>query len=83
MGGKAALIVVFGLTFLFSSYQLRTGSVTTRAADNLYSYYAKKMAHQISVSGLNIAAAKLYEDNTWRGPMTHVTSKTVSSILVL
>jgi hypothetical protein len=72
MGGKAALIVVFGLTFLFSAYQLRTGSVTTRAADNLYTYYETKTAHQISVSGLNIAAAKLYEDNTWRGPMTHM-----------
>jgi hypothetical protein len=76
MGGKAALIVVFGLTFLFSSYQLRTGSVTTRAAENLFRYYDKKMAHQISVSGLNIAAAKLYENNTWRGPMTHVPFRT-------
>ena len=72
MGGRAALIVVFGLTFLFSSYQLRTGSVTTRATENLYAYYGKKMAHQISVSGLNIAAAKLYENNAWRGPMTNI-----------
>lgn len=72
MGGKAALIVVFGLTFLFSAYQLKTGSVSTRAAENLYGYYSKRVAHQISVSGLNISAAQLYEDNTWRGPMKNI-----------
>lgn len=75
MGGKAALLVVFGLTFLFSSYQLKTGSVSTRAAENLFGYYAKKIAHQTSVSGLNIAATRLYEDPTWRGPMNHVAFK--------
>ncbi|MCK5455385.1 MAG: hypothetical protein KAJ16_13535, partial [Calditrichia bacterium] len=67
MGGKAALLIVIALMILFSSYQLQTGSVTTRAAENLYGFYSKKIAHQISVSGLNISAAKLYEDNTWRG----------------
>jgi hypothetical protein len=72
MGGKAALLVVFGLTFIFSAYQLNTGNVSTRAADNLYRYYSNRIAHQIAVSGLNIAAAKLYEDNTWRGPMANI-----------
>lgn len=69
MGGKTALLVVFGLTFLFSAYQLKTGSVATRAADNLSNFFAQRMVHRIAVSGLNIAAAKLYEDNSWRGPM--------------
>jgi hypothetical protein len=72
MGGRAALLIVMGLTFLFSAYQLKTGSVSTRAADNLAGFYSKKTAHQIAVSGLNISAAKLYQDNTWRGPMTNV-----------
>lgn len=75
MGGKAALLIVIALMFLFSSYQLQTGSVSNRAADNLYGFYSKKIAHQISVSGLNISAAQLYEDNTWRGPMDHVPFK--------
>ena len=75
MGGRAALLMVFGLTFLFSAYQLNTGSVSTRAAENLYSYYSHRIAHQIAVSGLNISAAKLYEDNTWRGPMKNISFK--------
>ncbi len=72
MGGRAALLIVFGLTFLFSAYQLKTGSISNRAADNLAGFYSKKVAHQIAVSGLNISAAKLYQDNTWRGPMTNI-----------
>jgi hypothetical protein len=72
MGGKAALLVVFGLTFLFSAYQLKTGSVSTRAAENLSGFYAQRVVHQIAVSGLNISAAKLYEDNSWRGPMQNI-----------
>ncbi len=72
MGGKAALLVVFGLTFLFSAYQLKTGSVSSRVADNLANFFAQRMVHRIAVSGLNIAAAKLYEDNSWRGPMQNI-----------
>jgi hypothetical protein len=72
MGGKAALLVVFGLTFLFSAYQLKTGSVSTRAAENLSAFYAQRTVHQIAVSGLNISAAKLYENNSWRGPMQNI-----------
>ena len=72
MGGKAALIVVFTISLLFSAYRLKTGSTSSKAAENLSNYYSKTVAHQISISGLNIAAAKLYEDYTWRGPMVNV-----------
>ena len=72
MGGKAALIVVFAMSLLFSAYRLKTGSVSSKAAENLSTYYTKTVAHQISISGLNIAAAKLYEDYSWRGPMVDV-----------
>jgi hypothetical protein len=72
MGGKASLILIFGLSFIFSVYQLKTGNVTTHAVDNSISYYEKTISHQIAVSGLNIAAAKLYEDYTWRGPLKDV-----------
>ncbi|MFZ0389783.1 MAG: hypothetical protein WAN36_04940, partial [Calditrichia bacterium] len=72
MGGKAALLMVFGFAYIFSVYQLNTGNITTRAAGNYVEYYTRTVAHEIAVSGMNIAASKLYDDYTWRGPMQNV-----------
>jgi hypothetical protein len=72
MGGKASLFLIFGLSFVFSVYQLKTGNITTNALDNSVNYYEKTISHQIAISGLNIAAAKLYEDYSWRGPLQNV-----------
>lgn len=64
--------MVMGFVYIFSIYQLNTGNITTRAAGNFVDYYSRTVVHEIAVSGLNIAAANLYEDYSWRGPMQNI-----------
>ncbi|MDZ7262806.1 MAG: hypothetical protein ONB05_11975, partial [candidate division KSB1 bacterium] len=70
MGGRASIFLVFGFAYLFSVYQLKMGNVTKRAVENYVEYYSRTRAHEIAVSGMNIAAAKVYSDSSWRSGMT-------------
>ncbi|MBN2008343.1 hypothetical protein JW960_03235 [candidate division KSB1 bacterium] len=65
MGGQASLIMVMGFAYLFSIYQLKTGNVTTNAVENYVEYYSRTVSHEIAMSGMNIAAAKVYEDSSY------------------
>jgi hypothetical protein len=72
MGGKAVLILVLGVAYILTIFNTRTGNVNTTALDNYLDYYYRTNAHQIAVSGMNIAAAKLYANYAWRTPMTDI-----------
>ncbi len=72
MGGKASLILVMGVAYLLLIFQTQTGNISTHALDNYLDNYSKTISHQIAVSGMNIAAAKLYSNISWRGPLTNV-----------
>ncbi|MBN1348169.1 hypothetical protein JXJ21_02045 [candidate division KSB1 bacterium] len=70
MGGKASLIMILGFAYIFSIYQSNMGNVTTRSLDNYAEYYSKVIAREIAVSGMNIIAAKIYSDSSWRHEFT-------------
>ena len=72
MGGRGLLIVILGVSFILMVFQAKTGNFSTDALDNYLDYHDYSVTHQIAVSGLNIAAAKLYENYSWRGPLTNV-----------
>jgi hypothetical protein len=72
MGGKATLILVLGVSYILMTFNTRTGNNSTTVLDNYLDYYSRTVAHQIAVSGMNIAAANLYADPTWRTPMNNV-----------
>ena len=72
MGGKAILILVIGVSYIITTFNMKTGNNSTVVLENYIDYYSRARSHQIAVSGMNIAAAKLYEDLTWRTAMTNV-----------
>lgn len=70
MTGKAALVLLSGMVFVLMGYHQKMGNVTTQAGSNYINYYARGVAHQIAVSGVNIAAAKVYQYGNWNVEQT-------------
>jgi hypothetical protein len=65
MGGKAALLLVVGFSLTFLIVGQNFGSLSTRAVENLTDYYEATSAHNIAVSGANMAANEIFFDPTW------------------
>lgn len=65
MSGKASLILVIGFTLIFLVMGYFWGSLATRSVDNHVSYYKTTIAHNIAVSGANIALQEVIADSTW------------------
>jgi len=65
MAGKAALFLVLGFSIIFLTIGKNFGGLSTRAVDNLTDYYTETVAHDIAVSGANMAANKVFLDPTW------------------
>lgn len=72
MGGKAILILVLGFSFIFLIMEKNIGSATTRTVGNMADYHANITAHNIAVSGANIAANKMYLDESWRDGYSNI-----------
>lgn len=65
MVGKASLFMVLGFSAIFMLANLNYSSLGTRAVSNMVNYYENNMAHNIAVSGINIACSNLYFDKYW------------------
>ena len=65
MGGKAILILVLGFTIIFLVMGYFWGGLATRSVDNHVSYYDLTEAHNLAVSGANLALQQIYSDSTW------------------
>ena len=72
MGGKAILIVVLGFSLIFLIMEKNIGSASTRAVGNMADYHATVTAHNIAVSGANIAANQIYLDEDWRSGYSNI-----------
>jgi hypothetical protein len=65
MSGKATLFLVVGFSALFLIVSKNFGDVSNRAVDNFVGYYTETVAHDIAISGANIAANNIFLDPTW------------------
>jgi hypothetical protein len=65
LGGKAALLLVVGFSLIFLVATQNFGTISTRAVDNMVEYTNETVAHDIAVSGANIAANAVFLDNSW------------------
>ena len=65
MGGKALLLIIAGFTLVFIVVSQNMGSYSTRAIENLVEYHNEIIAHNIAVSGANIAANQMYFNPDW------------------
>ena len=65
MGGKAALLLVLSFSIVFLILGYRFGWLSTESVKNLSSYYIETKAHNIAVSGANLAANAIFVDHSW------------------
>lgn len=65
MSGKGSTFLVFGFSIIFLVVQNNFNSLSTRSVDNLTDYYLETTAHNIAVSGANMAANQIFFDANW------------------
>ena len=65
MSGKATLLLIVGFSLIFLVISKNFGVVSNRAVDNYIKYHKETVAHDIAVSGANIAANQIFMDPTW------------------
>jgi len=65
MTGKAILLVVIGFSLTLLAVGQRFGSVSNQAVDNYVKYQKETVAHNIAISGANVAANAIYMNPTW------------------
>jgi len=65
MSGKATLLLIVGFSLIFLVVSKNFGDVSNRAVDNFINYHKETVAHDIAVSGANIAANQIFMDPTW------------------
>ncbi len=71
MAGKATFIVIIGFTLLFMVAIKNFGNISTESVGNMVGYYSEMIAHNIAVSGANLAANQIYVDENWMGGYTN------------
>jgi hypothetical protein len=72
MGGKASIFMVLGFSLIFMVAGYNFSSLTNRAVDNEANYFSETKAHDIAVTGANIASNKVWVDKTWTGQYNDV-----------
>ena len=65
MFGKAALMVIAGLSAIVVFIGFNNDDVASATERAFTDHYCREMAHQIAVSGANIAASKFYISPAW------------------
>jgi hypothetical protein len=65
MSGKATLLLIVGFSIIFLIVSRNFGDVSNRAVDNFINYHKETVAHDLAVSGANIAANHIFMDPTW------------------
>lgn len=65
MGGKASLLLVIGFSAIFLIFGSNYNTISGKAADNYFDYYLDMTAHNIAVSGANMAARELFNNDSW------------------
>ena len=65
MAGKATFIVIIGFTLVFMVAIKNFGRISTDAVGNMVTYYTEMIAHNIAVSGANLASNQIFVDPTW------------------
>ncbi len=65
MAGKATFLVIIGFTIVFMVAIKNFGRISTDAVGNMVTYYTEMIAHNIAVSGANLAASQVFVDPTW------------------
>lgn len=70
--GKLAYFLVLGFSTLFLIMGHNANSVASRSVENMVDYHAQTVAHNIAVSGANLAANEIFLDNHWQSGFSNL-----------
>ena len=70
MVGKAQLLLVLGFALIFMILGYLWSDLSSRSVDNQVDYYKETIAHNLAVSGANLACSEIYRDATWNAGIT-------------
>lgn len=65
MGGKASIYMVLGFSLIFLVASMNYGRLSVSAVDNNVEYYKNTVAHNIAVTGANMASNEIFIDKGW------------------
>ncbi len=82
MGGKAALILVMGFSFVLGYISLNLNRIATKAVGSMSIYADMTASNTLAKTGANAGLAKFYQDTTWIGSMTQPSSGKAPSFTV-
>jgi len=63
--GKLSLFLVLGFSILYMMLGNNSSKLSTQTVENMADYNAKTLAHNIAVSGTNLACNQLFLDGNW------------------
>ena len=69
MGGKASLLVVVGFAMVLMFFTQHNNDTAGLASENFVDHYASEVAHNIAVSGANLAANRFFVSPAWKPSM--------------
>lgn len=72
MSGKATLLIIMGFCLIFLVISKNFGDVSNRSTDNFVNYYNETVAHDIAISGANVAANQIFLNPTWNSGYSDV-----------
>lgn len=72
MGGKASLFLVLGFSMIFFVMSQNMISFSADMQTNFYGYYNRTVAHNIAVTGANMASSQLFFDKAYMTPYINV-----------
>ncbi len=65
MVGKAQIILVLGFALIFMMMGYLWSDLSSRSVDNQVDYYKETIAHNLAVSGANMALHEIFVDQSW------------------
>jgi hypothetical protein len=65
MGGRTVLLLVTGFSVLFLVFGKNFESISTNSVSNYSTHYSNSVAHNIAVSGANLAVNQIFLNTTW------------------
>ena len=65
MNGKASILIVLGFSLIFLVMGHNFGNISIKAVENNVDYFEDLMAHNIAVSGANMALNEMFIDKDW------------------
>jgi hypothetical protein len=79
VGGRAALILVLGVSFILGYISRNINTVATKAVSNMSMYNSMTASHDLALAGANARLSKFYQDTSSLASMSQTFDGTVYS----